>query len=295
MTAQKNNMVAVASLLTGALVWGVIWYPYRALQSAGLGGASASLVTYLLPLLAGSLLFRKRGVQLRKAPWLLVAIAISAGLCNVGYVLAMLYGEVVRVMLLFYLAPLWTLVFAWLLLGEVAGPRGYPVIALSIAGAVVMLWQPGGRWPLPYNSAEWLGLGSGMAFALSNVLSRKAVHIDETIKAGAVWAGVSAVALVVALLTEQPVSAFASVDAAAWLLVGLVALVLFCVNLVVQFGLAHTSANRAIVIMLSELVFAAASSYLLAFERISWRDLVGGAMLVAAALYSGRLESSTHR
>jgi drug/metabolite transporter (DMT)-like permease len=63
----------------------------------------------------------------------------------------------------------------------------------------------------------------------------------------------------------------------------------------VQFGLAHTSANRAIVIMLSELVFAAASSYLLAFEHISWRDLVGGAMLVAAALYSGRLESSTHK
>jgi drug/metabolite transporter (DMT)-like permease len=201
----------------------------------------------------------------------------------------------VRVMLLFYLAPLWTLVFAWLLLGEVAGPRGYPVIALSVAGAVVMLWQPGGRWPLPYNNAEWLGLGSGMAFALSNVLSRKAVHIDETIKAGAVWAGVSLVALIVALLTEQPAAAFASVGISAWLLVALVALVLFCVNLVVQFGLAHTSANRAIVIMLSELVFAAASSYLLAFEHISWRDLVGGAMLVAAALYSGRLESSAHR
>lgn len=295
MTAQKNNIVAVASLLTGALVWGVIWYPYRALQSAGLGGASASLITYLLPLLAGCYLFRKRGKQLRTAPWLLAAIAVSAGFCNVGYVLAMLYGEVVRVMLLFYLAPLWTLLFAWLLLGEVAGPRGYPVIALSIAGAVVMLWQPGGRWPLPYNNAEWLGLGSGMAFALSNVLSRKAVHIDETIKAGAVWAGVSAVALMVALLTERPVSAFTTVDASAWLLVGLVALVLFCVNLVVQFGLAHTSANRAIVIMLSELVFAAASSYLLAFEHISWRDLVGGAMLVAAALYSGRLEPSTHR
>src|SRR4051794_3897576 len=68
---------------------------------------------------AGCYLFRKRGKQLRTAPWLLAAIAVSAGFCNVGYVLAMLYGEVVRVMLLFYLAPLWTLLFAWLLLGEV--------------------------------------------------------------------------------------------------------------------------------------------------------------------------------
>jgi drug/metabolite transporter (DMT)-like permease len=295
MAAQKNNMVAVASLLTGALVWGVIWYPYRALQAAGLGGASASLITYLFPLLAGCYVFRKRGAQIRTAPWLLFAIAISAGLCNVGYVLAMLHGEVVRVMLLFYLAPLWTLVFAWVLLGEIAGRRGYPVIALSMAGAAVMLWQPGGRLPLPYSAAEWLGLGSGMAFALANVLSRKAVQIDEMIKAGAVWAGVSAVALPIALLTERPVSGFATLDASAWLLVLLIALVLFCVNLVVQFGLAHTSANRAIVIMLSELVFAAGSSYALAFERIGWRDWLGGSMLVAAALYSGRLESSTHR
>ena len=295
MTAKKDNMVPVACLLAGALVWGVIWYPYRALQAAGLGGASASLVTYLLPLLAGLALFRSRIAQIHKAPWLLFAIAISAGLCNVGYVLAMLNGEVVRVMLLFYLAPLWTLVFAWLLLRETAGRRGYPVIGLSVAGAIVMLWQPGGRWPLPYTSAEWLGLGSGMAFALANVLSRKAVQIDEMIKAGAVWAGVSLVALPIALLSEQPGTAFAILDASAWLLVVVIALVLFCVNLVVQFGLAHTSANRAIVIMLSELVFAAGSSYFLAFERIGWRDWLGGAMLVAAALYSGRLEPSTHR
>jgi len=46
--------------------------------------------------------------------------------------------------------------------------------------------------------------------------------------------------------------------------------------------------------MLSELVFAAASSYFLAFEQIGWRDWLGGAMLAVAAIYSGRLEASTH-
>jgi hypothetical protein len=39
---------------------------------------------------------------------------------------------------------------------------------------------------------------------------------------------------------------------------------------------------------------AAASSYFLAFEQIGWRDCLGGAMLAVAALYSGRLEASTH-
>lgn len=141
MTAKKNNVAVVSCLLTGALVWGLIWYPYRVLQTAGVGGALASFLTYFIALLPALLLFRSRRAQLRKSPGLLVAMAFAAGFCNLGYVLAMIHGEVVRVMLLFYLAPLWTLIFSRLLLGERAGPAGYVVIALSLAGAIVMLWH----------------------------------------------------------------------------------------------------------------------------------------------------------
>jgi drug/metabolite transporter (DMT)-like permease len=292
--AKKNNVAAVSSLLAGALVWGLIWYPYRALQSAGVGGALSAFLTYLFALLPALFLFRGRRAHLRKSPGLLAALALAAGICNLGYVLAMIQGEVVRVMLLFYLAPLWTLLFSRLLLGEKAGAIGYLVIALSLAGAIVMLWHPGGRLPLPYTIAEWLGLVAGMAFAMMNVLSRKARDTDEAIKAASAWAGVTVVGLAVTLLTEHPLQALAGMDTLAWLLVALIALTLFCVNLAVQFGLARIAANRAIVIMLSELVFAAASSYFLAFEQIGWREWVGGAMLVAAALYSARLEASTH-
>lgn len=290
----KQNLLPVAGVLSGALVWGLIWYPYRALQAAGVGGALASFLTYFIALLPGLFVFRGRRSQLRQSPWLLAAIALAAGLCNLSYVLAMIHGEVVRVMLLFYLAPLWTVVFARVLLGEKAGPVGYPIIALSLAGAIVMLWRPGGRWPLPYNAAEWLGLGSGLSFALANVLSRKASGIDEAVKSASVWAGVALVALPVAILTEHPMQALAAMEARTWLLVAMLAVILFCVNLVVQFGLARTTANRAIVIMLSELVFAVASSYFLTFEQIGWRDWLGGAMLAVAALCSGRLEASAH-
>ncbi len=294
MTSKKNNMIVVCGLLAGALVWGLIWYPYRALEAAGAGGATSTFLTYLLALLPGLWVFRARLAQMRDAPWLLLGIAISAGICNLGYVLATILGEVVRVMLLFYLAPLWTLMFARLLLGETPGKRGYPVVGLSLAGAIVMLWHPEARLPLPYSLAEWLGLGAGMAFALANVLSRKAAAFDEGIKAIAVWAGVTIVALPVAILTERPLEAVAALDTRAWVVAGLVALVLFCVNIVIQFALARTSANRAIVIMLSELLFAAVSAYWLAAEQIGWREWLGGAMLVTAALLSGRLESSAH-
>lgn len=293
--AQKNNLLAIASLLGGALVWGLIWYPYRALEAAGIGGALASFLTYALALLPGLLLLRGRGRELMRAPGLLAAIAISAGWCNLAYVLATLHGEVMQVMLLFYLAPLWTVLLALLLLGEKPGPAGVLVVALAGAGAMVMLWTPGSNLPLPRNGAEWLGLSSGMAFALSNVLSRKASHVDVGIKAVSVWAGVAVVALPVLLVFEQPQQALQAITLQAWVLIILLAAVIFAVNLIVQFGLTHTPANRAIVIFLSELVFAALAAYWLAFESMDWRQWLGGAMVVAATLWSGRLEPAPER
>jgi len=291
----KNNSLAIVSLLTGALVWGLIWFPYRALDAAGVGGAQASFLTYFLALLPGLALLRGRMTRIARSGWLLAAIALAAGWCNLAYVLGTIHGEVMQVMLLFYLAPLWTVVFARVLLGERPGPAGYFVIALSLGGAAIMLGRTGLVLPLPRNGAEWLGLSSGMAFALTNVLSRKARHVDVAVRSLSVWAGVSLVALPVMLLTEDPARSLRALDAYAWLLVVLLAMVIFSVNLVVQYGLANTGSNQAIVIFLSELVFAAVGSYFLAYEAMTGRQWLGGAMVVAAMLYSGRLQQAAEK
>ncbi len=66
----------------------------------------------------------------------------------------------------------------------------------------------------------------------------------------------------------------------------------------VQYGLIHVPANRAVVILLfelvvaalsSELVVAALSSHALAGEVMDFREWIGGAMIVAATLFSLRL------
>jgi len=51
------------------------------------------------------------------------------------------------------------------------------------------------------------------------------------------------------------------------------------------------SANRAIVILLCELVVAAVASYLLAGEALRPRDWIGGALIVAASVASGWLNA----
>jgi drug/metabolite transporter (DMT)-like permease len=287
---QKETVCALG-LLTGALVWGLIWYPYRALAQAGLDGAGASLLTYALALVPGLIVFRRRLGDVRASPWLLAAIALSAGWCNLAYVLAMLRGEVMLVLLLFYLAPLWTVLLARLLLGESPGRIGYAVVALAAAGAMTMLWQPGSGLPWPVTAAEWLGLSAGLAFALANVLSRRAQAIDVRLRSLAVWAGVVAAAAPIAALVESPLPALAALGLTHWALLSLTALVIFAVNVAVQEGLAGVAANRAIVLFLTELVFAAVAAYFLAGESMTSRQWLGGAMIVAASLFSGRLES----
>ena len=64
-------------------------------------------------------------------------------------------------------------------------------------------------------------------------------------------------------------------------------LALVAMSLALQYGLTRVPANRAIVILLFELVVAAVASWWLTDERLRLQDWVGGGLIVAASLASG--------
>jgi drug/metabolite transporter (DMT)-like permease len=286
----KQKMLAISGLLSGAVVWGLIWYPYRLLAETGIPGSLSSLLTYIVALVLGLIFFRGAFRQIFQSGWLPILIGISAGWTNLAYVLAVIDGEIMRVLLLFYLSPFWTVIFAHLLLREKPILAGYAVMALSLAGAVVMLWRPEFGMPLPQNQAEWLGLSAGLMFALSNVLARKAHHLGVQTKSVSIWVGVALLSLLPILWAPSEAVALGTLAWSGWLWLLVIGVAIFCITLTVQFGLAHTPANQAIVIFLFELVVAAFSSYFLAGEIMSVQEWLGGAMIVAASLFSGKLE-----
>jgi drug/metabolite transporter (DMT)-like permease len=281
-----ERRVAVAALLTGALVWGLIWYPYRVLRDLGIDGLSATSLTYLVAFVVACLVWRPRPTR-PAHPWLLLGMALSAAGCNVGYVMATLSGEVMRVLLLFYLAPLWTVLLARLLLGERLNLFGGFVILLSLAGAATMLWRPESGVPLPRDAADWIGLFAGFCFALFNVLSRRAREVPVQQRVLVSFLGVVVIGACLAG-SALPATAVAPLDA--WGLLLLTGLLLLVVNLVVQFGLTRTPANQAIVIMLTEVGFAAVSSWYLAGEMLGLQEWAGGAMIIAASLFTTKME-----
>lgn len=283
----RHPSLAIAGLLFGTVAWGVVWYPYRLLEQAGIFGLASSLYSFSVSLVLGLLLFmRLRALQ--RPDWSMLWLALVAGWTNLAYVMAVIDGEVMRIMLLFYLSPFWTLLLGKLLVKERVGATGLMIVALSLSGAAVMLWQPDSGLPLPQNRAEWLGLSAGIGFALTNVLTRRSQHLSLSSKSLAIWGGVVLMALL--LLPFQPhalpTPALAGASGLLWLFgIGLLLLV---TTLVVQYGVTHTPVTRASVIFLFELVVAALSSWWLAGEVMSLREWVGGAMIVASSLFAAR-------
>jgi len=287
----KQKFLTVSGLLSGAVTWGLIWYPYRLLQNMGVSGEFSTFVTYFLPLILGALLFSAELRHIRQFPPILLWISLAAGWTNLAYVESIIHGEVMRVLLLFYLSPLWTVILARWLLDERLNAHGYAVMLVSLSGAAVMLWQPSLGMPLPRNGAEWLGLSAGMMFAVTNVLSRKAEDLSVAHKSLAVWAGVSLLAAGAVCFQPAEMPDLATLAAQGWMLLLLVGIIIFGVTLAVQYGLARAPANQAIVLFLFELVVAAISAYLLAGEVMGPQEWIGGVLIVAATLFSGKMEN----
>ncbi len=283
--------LALASLVYAAGMWGLMWYPYRLLDEAGVGGIASTFFTYAVPLavlgwLHGGELARVRGQRM----WL-AALALAAGWTNLAYVLAMLQGEVVRVLLLFFLSPLWTVLFSRVLLGERLNGAGAVVMALAAGGALTMLWQPG-DWPLPASRAEWIALSAGMMFALSNVISRHLGGVSEGARSTAVWAGVVVLTGIGLGLMDGELDFVGHADWRPWALLVGVGAAIASVTYAVQYGLARVPANRAIVIFLFELVVAAVAAYFLSHERMGVQEWLGAAMIATASLFSGRMQDA---
>ena len=285
----KQKFASYLALLLGASVWGVIWYPFRALNDAGVSGIISTLITYAIALFIGVFIFRNAISSCRRYWKTIFWIALSAGWTNLAFVLAVIDGTLVRVTLLFYLAPLWTVIFSRILLREKLSTAGFFVILLSLAGALTMLWRSGDDIPIPQSSAEWLGLSAGITFALSNVLARRAEHLSVQDKSLAIWLGVTATAFVLSIPQVGNFSVIATLGISTWTLIVFLGLLIFVMSIVVQYGLTNIPSNQAIVILLFELVVVAISAHYLAAEAVSWREWVGSAMIISATLFSSRM------
>ena len=125
--------------------------------------------------------------------------ALIGGITNIAYVLAVINGELVRVMLLFFLSPVWTIPFSFLFLKEKLYLKNLLAALLSLFGAFIVLWQEGFSI-LSLNISDVYAIIGGIGFALTNVLARRFNKLSIKDKSYAIWIGVIIIALVSSIL-----------------------------------------------------------------------------------------------
>ena len=277
------------AIMMGASVWGMVWYPLRMLNALGVTGTAASALTSGAGCLF-VLVVRRGAIRTVRWHWLLPALALFAGITNLGFVWGAIHGQVMRVLLLFYLTPAWTALFAHFILHERLTWTGAGLAALSLAGAMMMLWTPQLGLPVPGSLAEWAGLAAGMAFAMSNVLilktSRELPGMRAEMRTAVIFGGAAIFGACASCFESMPAPlAGAHVGQAALLVLG-IGFVLATNNMLVQYGLARVPANRASIIMLFEIVVTALTAWLFAGEVPGPREWAGGACIVLASALS---------
>jgi len=171
---KTETLAKLACAYSGA-AWGLFWIPLRWLQDADVEGPWIGAIFFffqaacLLPLTV----FRLR--KLASGGTNLLITGIFAGGALAVYALAIVYTDVIRAMMLFYLTPVWsTLLARWILKEPITGLRWFAIV-LAFAGMLIIFGIDVGV-PWPRNFGDWLGLGSGVLWAIAAVR----LNLDRT-------------------------------------------------------------------------------------------------------------------
>mgnify|MGYP001816104045 FL=1 len=268
---QDNRLLPVLSLLFSATLWGLVWYPLRLLEEQGLTGLWSAMISYgaILVVFSWVLLRDRQTLTANIVP--LVLMGLSAGWCNVAFIMAVLDGNVVRVLLLFYLSPFWAVCLGWFMLDERLDGKSMLVFAVAVTGAVIMLWNEAVGVPWPKDEADWLAVSSGLAFALSNVYVRRTQNVSVLLKSTASWFGVIIVAGIWITVSQAGFPDVAGGVVLAAVVLGLCGFLVMTLS--VLYGVTRMPVHRSAVILLFELVAGALSSMWLTDEVVLLQEL----------------------
>jgi drug/metabolite transporter (DMT)-like permease len=284
--------IPVVVLLFSSIGWGLTWLPLRYFDSVGLAGplmifiAFFSAVVFLLPLLV-----KGKKSNLMNGLHLLLLIALFGGLANLSFQTALYYGDVVRVMILFYLLPIWSVLGGRIFLGERIDALRLLTLAAALAGGVLIL---GGTGVLsrPPDLIDLLAVLSGFSFAMNNLVFRFAQSIPLINKVIAMFIGV-VVFIGLFLVFNSETLKLPSLQTTI-LAMGYGIVWLSLITIGTQWGVTRLEAGRASIIIVMELVAAVVSAVLILGQPLALAEFTGAVLVVAAALLEGfRTEQDT--
>jgi drug/metabolite transporter (DMT)-like permease len=283
-----RSRLAVFALLVAGLLWGLTWMPFRYFGTQGLNGLTFTLVAYGL---VGACVLP--WLIVKRADWLpqgrtVLLIALAGGGANVCFTSALMAGEVVRVMLLFYMAPVWGVIGGRLAFNEPITRLRIAAVVAAIVGAFLLLGGPA-IFDTPPTWVDALALASGVLYASQNIFALAANRTPLYVKALCIYIGCAALAAVLVPLTGQVLPALPAT--LVWQLVAFAGIWMMAAMVLTVYGVSHLEAGRSAILLVFELVAAMVSAMWIGGERLNGLEWVGAALITSAALVEARSNS----
>lgn len=276
------------AIVLGASLWGLFWIPLRRLDATGVEGLWSVALVSAAAFVAAFLLALGRDGRAALGDGRAWRVGAALGLSAVLYFTGVLIADVVRVIFLFYLLPLWTTLAARLVYGEPIRGGRLLVIAVALAGLWLLLGD-GGGWPLPAHAGDWCGLAAGFFWGLSLALLRG--HEDMPPFTGTAAALGSAALIAFVLAVALAASGMAAPAPGSGELARALPLALLFGGLVLApamlsqvWGAQRVAAPTAALLTMTEILVATVSAWWLVGTELGAVAFAGGLVIVAAVL-----------
>ena len=281
--AKEERLATAIVFVTGAL-WGFYWIPVRAVDAGGLSGAwgtcviGAAALVFLLPLIV-----RRRTISAcDRTSLVFIAVGGAAfALYSVGF----LFGRVAMIILLYFLTPVWSVLIARFVLGWDTPALRLVAILVGLAGLGIMLGGSGGL-PLPRSSGEWMALAAGVLWSVSTTGIRIRPEIPP-VEAPFVFAlgAVTTAAIVASAMNGQPLGFDAPLEAKAFLIAIATGVVWWGASIAaLLWAAARLDPARVGLLLMGEVLVGAGTAAILAGERLSATEWLGGALVLTAGV-----------
>lgn len=304
LSVRRTETQAKLACAFAGVVWGLFWIPLRTLGDTGITGAWASVMLFFWPFVLLLPLAAWRWRRIMRGGARLQVTGLITATSLVLYADALIYTEVIRAMLLFYLTPVWSTLLARIILKEPITPARWVAIGLGFAGIVVIFGVDTGI-PWPRNLGDWMGLASGMVWAVAAVRMRgdSENHAVEftTIQFG--WA--TLLALGIAFLPIAGAGPAPELERVAGVLPWLLPVVLLVVipgTFAAMWGTALLSPGIVGLLFMTEISVGAVTAALWAGEPFGAREIIGVLLISGAglaeslpALFAGRRSKAITR
>lgn len=283
----------VIVLLFSSIGWGLTWIPIKSIQHMGLPVQQLVLIAFSsASIVLFPWIYYQRKHWQRALPFMLL-LALCGGFANMAFQTAMAKGDVIRVTILFYMLPIWSMLGGWWFLKEAIDRRRIIALCLCVGGAICILkaWQI--TWHT-FTFIDALALGSGFGLAATNIIFRFTTTIPLISKIGFMFIG-CAVFIGASLFFIPTDTAISDANPTAILFAALYGLCwIMLITIGSQWAVTRIEASRSAIIIVMELVAAISSVIIITQSQLAAHEIIGGAMVFIAALLEGlRPEKST--